>query len=496
VKIRDIKESKQINELDLSSFIGDRGAAGVRSGIDSLLGRATGNQSTEDRMAMDMFIKKFIGNAAASVEQAVKSGLVAKGVSSPASAAQPNATAGTSAPATASATSTPAQATTPNPAQIRQQKQATAAKVAQDQMSANPAPAKAEPAVAQTPAQIRQQKQAAATAALQGQEAPFSKVTPAPAVWSNKRNPTASKRSPIVKQQPATATAPTSVNQPSGFNAQNVMNLPGMKKAVVKKAPAKEPALAENTKFDRLNNVFESMVQEAGQQSISQYIMSFFKKFMNNVDPKAVQAALPKAEALAKEAEASYPKMKAPLTKLAQLGWAVSNQQGEDEPEQPGSSMSNATPIPGAGTTPTPNNTLGGATSATPGAPATTAATPAASKQKEQTVYSQVKGMLDKLDRKGKQRILSALEKSLGGATSAPTKAEPEATTPAGGAGAFGQMGQQLTQPKATPAKSSTGGKIEKTPTGQIHTKSRANTNIKRRKTTAESLDGSVWGLK
>ena len=694
MKIRDIKESKQINELDLSSFIGDRGAAAVRSGMDSLTGKATGNQSTEDRMAMDIFLKKFIGNASQAVNQAVQSGLVAKGTGATAQpqAAQPQATPAQAKPGQAQPAATPAQAKpgqaqpqaaqaqAQSPEQIRKQKQAAAGAVAQKQMAANPAPAKAAPAgtpaVAQTPAQIRQQKQAAATQTAQGQMAPFSKL-PAnqPAVQAGNirqqkqavaakaaqgqmtpkvAGPTpktpeqirqakqaaataaaqgqmapasklpadqfAKSASNVRQQQQATATqtaqqqmatpqgykssdprypngkydgvtgkptpefqrdldkaaadraekqkADAAASQaqaksnddmaanmnniaaqrnmpevpqattpkistgadaeqaaldkmkqknpklasmmglaglddnlddvkpksPPGFNAQNVMNMPGMKKK-------EEPALAESSKFDKLNYIFESIVQEAGPQSISQYLMGFFKKFMTNVDPKALQASLPKAEALAKEAEASYPKMNAPLTKMAQLGWAVSHQQGEDEPQ--------AATEPGATPGQTPGATTPGSTSQA-GAPGQTPASPQAAQQKEKTVYAQVKGMLDKLDKKGKQRILAALEKSLGGATAPAAPAAPTApaTTPEPapasdpGANAFAQMGKQITQPGVTnPAsstKTSTGGKVQQTGLGQVHTKSRANPNIKRKApAVAESvLDGSVWGLK
>ena len=391
MKIRDIKESKQINEVDLSTVTG---------GINSLISKATGNgdPSSENKMAMDLFLKKFISGASAGVTQAVNSGLVAKGATAPATATadQPNASAGTSAPASAIASApTQAQDAPQSPEQIRQQKHAAAAKIAQGQMAAHPAPAKAEPVVAKTPDQVRQEKQAAATAAIRGQEAPFSKVTPKPAVWSNKRNPDASPRSPIVKraQAPAIQASPTAnfkgpqgygkptTNAPS-FNAQNVMP----KKKI---APVQEPVTAESIRFNKLNNLFESMMyEEENKQSISQYIVGFYKKFMQgkNMDQGALQSSMPQAMALAKEAEASYPKMNGSLTKLAQLGWAVSHQQG-DAPVEPGST--------------------------TPGQ--------ASSPQKVQTVYKQVKGMLDKLDKKDKQKILTALEKQLGSA--------PEKTT-------------------------------------------------------------------
>jgi hypothetical protein len=62
-----------------------------------------------------------------------------------------------------------------------------------------------------------------------------------------------------------------------------------------------------------------------------------------------------------------------------------------------------------------------------------------------QTVYAQVKANVDKLDKKGKQRILQLLQKSV--AAPAPKAAAPGAA-PAGGAaagaGAMGQMAKQL----------------------------------------------------
>ena len=91
--------------------------------------------------------------------------------------------------------------------------------------------------------------------------------------------------------------------------------------------------------------------------------------------------------------------------------------------------------------------------------------------------------MLDKLDKKGKQRILAALEKQLG-TTRAPasTTSAPASNSP------FGQMASQLTQPGATDTskvgnstKSSTGGKTQQTTTGTVHSKSRNNPNINRR---------------
>ena len=65
----------------------------------------------------------------------------------------------------------------------------------------------------------------------------------------------------------------------------------------------------------------------------------------------------------------------------------------------------------------------------------------ASQEKANQTVYAQVKANVDKLDKKGKQRILQMLQKSM----AMPAPAAPKAgAAPAAGAGAMGQMANQL----------------------------------------------------
>ena len=62
-----------------------------------------------------------------------------------------------------------------------------------------------------------------------------------------------------------------------------------------------------------------------------------------------------------------------------------------------------------------------------------------------ETVYAQVKANIDKLDKKGKQRILQLLTKSVAApAPKAPAAAAPAADPAVAGAGAMGQMANQL----------------------------------------------------
>jgi hypothetical protein len=67
----------------------------------------------------------------------------------------------------------------------------------------------------------------------------------------------------------------------------------------------------------------------------------------------------------------------------------------------------------------------------------------ASQEKANQTVYAQVKANVDKLDKKGKQRILQMLQKSMS-APAPKAPAAPAGGAPAAGAGAMGQMANQL----------------------------------------------------
>ena len=121
-----------------------------------------------------------------------------------------------------------------------------------------------------------------------------------------------------------------------------------------------------------------------------------------------------------------------------------------------------------------PDEEPGGATNAT----GDKSAEPDAATAKEPSDYARIKTNVDKLDKKGKQRILAMLQKELGiapTAKSASDKTPAAGKSAAPGASAFGQMATQLSTPKPTP--SSTGGQITKTPTGTQHTAKPNNPN-------------------
>lgn len=424
--------------LNEGRMFGDYGSAVMQNLSNKLAASGEGSMSTLDKMTKNQYINNFVGLASTNLESAIESTRVDPNATSQPAAQQP-ATTGTGAPA---------QAAPQSPEEIRKAKLAAGAKAAQANMAANPVPTKPAPAVQQTPAQIRQQKQAAATKTAQANMAPVSKL-PAnqPAVQAQN----------IRQKKQGAATTAAQANM-----AANPVPVKPLTPAEIRQ---QKQAAATRNLFK------ESVIMEAGM-SISDFMQQFVKKQLQGLDIGSEQA---KIKELSDKVQATYNQDggKAAITQIANLAFSLEHAGGAPSAE------------PATATEPTKaSNPFSAGMDAAMGkapASATTTATTAnpEAAQKEKTVYMQVKGMLDKLDKKGKQRILSALQKSLGtaGASTAPTSDA--------GANAFAQMGKQITQPGVTnpaPAtKTSTGGKIQQTGLGQVHTKSRANPNIKRR---------------
>lgn len=399
-----LNEFQQINELDLAHVVGDYGSAGLKQIGNRLMGRPEGQLSVKDKMASDMFIRDFVGRAKTDLNAAIKSGLVdpnAGAAPDQAAQAQPTTPAEPAATPTTPA-ATPTTPTTPaaaqSPEEIRKAKQAAAASVAQKQMAANPVAPKTAPL---TPAQIRQQKQAAAANAAQKQMAPFSKFTPKP----EEENPN------IIKSN-------------------------------------------NESKFVKLNAVFEAMVDPAQPQamSIAQYIKRMFTKYMKGVkinDPQ-VQKQL---DTLAQEVQASKGSTQS-LTKLANLAYSVSyaDRGGVADTQQAKQATPSALDAISAGF----KQGLGQTT----GQEIDTAKEP----QKAQTVYAQIKALIPKMDKKGKQRIVAYLDKQLGVVPTAPATPEPSAMS---------NMARQLSARGQT----STGGTQTATGRGVRHTASPTNPN-------------------
>jgi hypothetical protein len=381
-----LNEFKTLQELDLSNVIGSFGAAGAQQIGNRLMGRGEGQLSVKDKMAKNTYISNLVGRASTNLDSAIKSGLVnpnAKDVATSTVSTQ-------GAVATAPAGETPEQkrirlqkaaqqnidktampfskvpAKQPaTPASIRQQKQAAAADAAQQQM----APVSKLPPNQQAIAagNVRQKQQAAAGAAAQQQAAPFSKVSPAPAVWKNNRNPNApSQRRPVMKEN----------------------------------------------EFFKLDEIFESILNVDEQvntpQSISSYVQSFFKKYMKNVNLTRpdVQKQI---KDIADEVQSTYTqdKGKQAFTKLANLGYALSY--SDTGPATAGS--------PTTADTGGMLNAFAQGAGLRPGTNATNSV--------EKDSFSQVKDMIGKLDVAGKKEVLSKIDQELTGEPE--EKAQPSA---------------------------------------------------------------------
>jgi hypothetical protein len=161
--------------------------------------------------------------------------------------------------------------------------------------------------------------------------------------------------------------------------------------------------VAEGSRFDKLNYIFESILAEqdpaqgATKQTISQYITNFFKQFMKNVDISD-PTVMTNVASLAKELEQNYAKDKGKTTlpKLANLAYSVSHAQQLKDPEQAQTTQPTQT-------TPATNTSQ----SSTP------QATQASTQQAKMTA-AQITKLMQGLSTRQKQSILQSLQAELG----------------------------------------------------------------------------------
>lgn len=227
MKIKEVQTKKsknQVNELKLSSFLGNYGDALTRQSF----GQA-GGLSKQDIMAANIFNKNFVSSALSNLNNGIKGGLIGMPQAAPAPAAAP---APSSAPAAA------------------------------------PAPASS------APAQPRQTVAQKAQAQLQRQ-----------AAMRQKGN-----------------------------------------------APFKKP-VREDEIYDKLNFIFESILNEQDTYTIKDYLKTvWYPQFMKGVDYGANQA---KIDQLLQQVENTYTKDRgrAALTQLAQLSFAISPRRKQQDRE-------------------------------------------------------------------------------------------------------------------------------------------------------------------
>ena len=363
----------KLNELDLSSFIGNHAAAKVRGGLDSVRGKASGNLSTKDRMAKDGFIKDFVGRAAANIQSAIEGGLVsAEPTQQPASPEVDNPpVAATAAPATAApATAAPA----------------TAA-------PATAAPATAAPgtpaAGASAFAQMSRQLGGSGTSSTGGQTTASATGVKHTA---NPNNPNQPKPTvaPVASPPPVAAAADRAGAKSRAMGQQRRFN--------------KGSAIKES--YDILNALFESIMEADSPPGISSYLQKMFTQYMKGVDISSEAARI---RTLCNAVEQTYAKDggKAALTQLANLGFAMSysnkgTSSAKSSPDSGASGLASsfASGLSGAAT--------GAATDISPAAAGATAST-----------FDQISAQVKNMSPEDKKKLIAILQ--------APSQAELDA---------------------------------------------------------------------
>lgn len=257
----------KLNELKQTSSQLDEGILGdfAYSKLDNY--RQQNNGATIAKMANKEFINTFLAKASLDLTNAIKSGRI-----------DPNPKANIPAATTSTAPIAPAAATPIAPAgETPEQKRIRLQKAAQQNVDKTATPFSKLPANQGEiqAGNIRQQKQTVAAQTAQAGMTPKPPVKPA--VWRSGRNPTA----PAVTR--------------------------------------------ENKKFDKLNQILESIINVdedvPTKQSISQYLTSWFTQYLKTPITDANDQSLLKS--YVDQAQASYPNNKDALAKLANLGYSI-----------------------------------------------------------------------------------------------------------------------------------------------------------------------------
>lgn len=249
MKIREIKTKKSnpVNEIKLSSFVGDYGAALAKQ----TFGKNSG-LTKQDMMASNIFTKNFVSSALSSLDNAVKGGIVSM----------------------------------PTPA------------VQQDRLQVPPGVNPA-PAPTTKPAKIQPNAQPAKPATVQPRQTVAQKA-----------------QAQLQKQQ--------------------TMKQKG-------KVPFRKPVSEEEEIYNKLNFIFESIMNEQDTYTIKDYLKNvWFPQFMRGVSYKENQD---KIDQLLQQVENTYAKDRgrAALTQLAQLSFAISPRKSKQDKDSPATASITAT---------------------------------------------------------------------------------------------------------------------------------------------------------
>ena len=426
MNLNDFKQTeKQLDELRLSSLVGDYGAAALKN----VFGKA-GGKTTQQQMAQDIFIKDFVGDAISSLETGIKSGLInpsARGTPrqvNPASvqpqAGQPGATTPTAPTAPNATTTTRSGSTAPAVGKFNQQKQTTQNMNQYIQKAAqtiNSTPDKNQK-IALTKELVNYMADRKGYPEWENGLATVQQVIRKGNIDPNFANAALSKMK--AGQTMAEAWKIFYINK---LLESVKLSWKDIGLSVLKENTSKNYIIVES-KYLKLNNVFESIVEAAKGQSIGDYLQNWFAQYMQGVNYSAQQA---KVDQLINNVAKTYAqdKGKQALETLAQSAWALSKGGGAPGAANVANQIQQAAAAPGGNQPQAAGQTQ----------TATNSQAQPASQMNSQQMAAQIKQDMAKLA-KVDPKLYSDLIKSLAPAATANTTGstfqdKPAATTAA-----------------------------------------------------------------
>lgn len=320
MKLNDFKKiEQQINEGFWDSLIGDKAVASIKSPF-------TGATS-QQQLTQDIFIKDFMGDAVSSLKTGVKSGLI-----------DPTKTASVAKPVDPASVKPPSTTAAAKAQQYNKQKQSIRDVNQYIQSTAK--------AINVT---NNREEKIALTKELVNYMAD-RKDTPE---WNNAMGTVQQviKKSNLDPESASSAMTKLKAGQvmAEAFKIYYINKLleavdltwEDLGLVVLKEANSKKYIIAES-KYVKLNNLFESILNEA--DTVGDYMQKWFAQYMTGVDYSEYANDV---NQVIKNIEQSYPKIKPGLKKLAQMAYAISKGKSgrRSEPEaQPAQSEQPAQP--------------------------------------------------------------------------------------------------------------------------------------------------------
>lgn len=338
MKIKEIKaksSKSQLNELQLSSLLGDFGAAQMKQAFGG-----AGGRTKQDIMTQNIFIKNFVSNALSSLQTAVKGGIVDPKKTTPRKATDKDLdqTYKTMQPGDLGDFDLKDKMAKQKADQEQYRKDQEAANVAK----ARTAQAASNPENPEVSAAVDARMQRA-TQSQQNQTPPAASVSDRldRAAAQRSQSPQTTKNTPSNKQElPNTSDrAPIQPTAQVSAIPQN-RNVGPSKKKPEKKPVTRsvEPSGMNESTYANLNILFEAIIEtvlpDESVMTVDQYLKDiWFPKYMKGVD---LTANKQKIDQIIQQVADTYAKDsgRAALTQLANLSYAISPRKTKVEPKK------------------------------------------------------------------------------------------------------------------------------------------------------------------